>query len=129
VLEIQMNELPADETKLNVRTNKTLLTLAITNIIQNGFKFSSGKPVVCSLHFAAGKIIINITDKGIGIDAATLPHIFEPFYRSTDANAYEGHGIGLYIAKKIIELLGGEITVQSRPGTGSTFNIILPLNT
>ena len=129
ILDIQMAELPEDETRLNVKTNKTLLTLAITNIIQNGIKFSSGKPVVCSMHFTANDIIISITDKGIGIDAETLPHIFEPFYRSTDANTYQGHGIGLYIAKKIIELLGGNITVQSQPTAGSTFNIILPQNT
>ncbi len=129
ILDIQMAELPEDETRLNVKTNKTLLTLAITNIIQNGIKFSSGKPVVCSMHFTANDIIISITDKGIGIDAETLPHIFEPFYRSINANTYQGHGIGLYIAKKIIELLGGNITVQSQPTAGSTFNIILPQNT
>ena len=129
ILDIQMAELPEDETRLNVKTNKTLLTLAITNIIQNGIKFSSGKPVVCSMHFTANDIIISITDKGIGIDAETLPHIFEPFYRSINANTYQGHGIGLYIAKKIIELLGGNITVQSQPSVGSTFNIILPQNT
>ncbi len=128
VLDIEMAELPEDENRLCIKTNKTLLTQAITNIIQNGLKFSSGKPVTCGLHFAMNTIIISITDKGIGIDADTLPHIFEPFYRSPNAGNYEGHGIGLYIAKKIIELLGGSITVQSQPGNGCTFNIILTQN-
>lgn len=128
VLDIQMAELPEDETKLYAKINKTLLTLAITNIIQNGLKFSSGKPVVCSMHFTGNTIIISIMDKGIGIDVDTLPHIFEPFYRSASANTYPGHGIGLYIAKKIIEVFWGSITVQSQPGKGSIFNIILPQN-
>ena len=128
ILDIQMPELPDDSTRLYVKTNKTLLTLAITNIIQNALKFSSGKPVVCSMHFTLNDIIISIIDKGIGIDDETLPHIFEPFYRSANVNTYQGHGIGLYIAKKIVELLGGNITVQSHPRDGSTFNIILPQN-
>lgn len=128
-LDVQMPELPEDENRLYLKTNKTLLTHAITNIIQNGLKFSSGRTVVCALHFTEQSIVISITDKGIGIDTATLQHIFEPFYRSADAGNYQGHGIGLYIAKKIIELLNGNITVQSQPGEGSTFNIILPQNT
>ncbi len=126
-VDIQM-ELPEDEKRLCVNTNKTLLTLAISNIIQNGLKFSAMQPVVCRMHFTADTIIISITDKGIGIDEVTLPHIFEPFYRSAIAHTYQGHGIGLYIAQKITGFFGGEITVISQPGTGSTFNIILPQN-
>ena len=128
LLEIRMDGLPNDHSLLNIRTNKTLLTLAITNIIQNGVKFSSGQVVVCNLHFTDHHIVISITDNGIGIEPGTLPHIFEPFYRSASANTYKGHGIGLYIAKKIIELLGGEITVTSHAGMGSTFNINLVQN-
>ena len=127
-VDIQMPGLPDDETKLYVKTNKMLLTLAITNIIQNGIKFSSGKTVICSMHFDNSNVVISIADEGIGIGADTLPHIFEPFYRSSDVSAYQGHGIGLYIARKIIELFNGSISVQSQPGVGSTFNIILPQN-
>ena len=127
-VDVQMPGLPNDETRLYIKTNRTLLTLAITNIIQNGIKFSSGKPVICGMHFDNNNIVISITDQGIGIDADTVPHIFEPFYRSTNVSTYQGHGIGLYIAKKIIELFNGSISVQSRPGVGSTFNIILPQN-
>ena len=124
LVDIELSDMPEDENKLNVKTNKTLLMLAITNIIQNGIKFSGGNPVVCSLHFPPGAIIISVSDTGIGIDAATLPNIFEPFYRSSVANGYEGHGIGLYISKKIVELSGGLITVDSIPGKGSVFNIV-----
>ena len=123
LLDVQMAELPEDETKLYIKTNKTLLSQAIMNIIQNGLKFSSGKTVVCSLHFTDESIVIIIADQGIGIDAETLPNIFEPFYRSSHAQRYQGHGIGLYIAKKIIELLGGTLAVASEAGKGSVFNI------
>jgi signal transduction histidine kinase len=129
LLNIQLDELPEDETQLYIQTNKTLLTIAISNIIQNGLKFSDGKPVIGSLHFNENKITVRITDKGIGITAHALQNIFEPFYRSPEANSYQGHGMGLYISKKIIELLGGTISVQSEPNVGSEFNICFVQNT
>ncbi len=122
-IEIQLDELPENEKRLYLKTNKTLLTHVVSNIVQNAVKFSAGKPVVCSLHFTDDSIAIRIADKGVGISADSLQNIFEPFFRSADAGNFEGHGIGLYIAKKIIELLGGDIIVQSHPGSGSIFNI------
>ena len=124
IIDIQLDELPVDENRLYVKTNKTLLTHVVTNIIQNGVKFSGGQPVLCSLHFTNDSIAIRIADRGIGIEAGNLRNIFEPFFRSSGSSHYEGHGVGLYIAKKIIELLGGMITVQSTPGAGSIFNIV-----
>ena len=122
-VQVQMAGLPEDENRLYIKTNKTLLLLALTNIIQNGLKFSSGQPVVCGLWFSDGVINISIADRGIGISADALPNIFEPFYRSSNAAAYQGHGIGLYIAKKIIDLLGGSIGALSEAGRGTVFNI------
>lgn len=127
-LDIQMQELPEDETQLYIKTNKTLLIIAISNIIQNALKFSDSQPVICSLHFNERSIMVRVTDKGIGISSDALQNIFEPFYRSPEANSYQGHGIGLYISKKIIELLNGTISVQSVPGAGSIFNIVFAQN-
>ncbi len=123
IIDVRLDELPDDEGRLYVKTNKTLLIHVIGNIIQNAIKFSTGQPVICSLHFTEDSISIRVSDKGVGIDAASLQNIFEPFFRSVDTDQFEGHGIGLYIAKKIIELLGGDITVRSSPGAGSIFNI------
>ena len=123
IIDVRLDELPDDEGRLYVKTNKTLLIHVIGNIIQNAIKFSAGQPVICSLHFTEDSISIRVSDKGVGIDAASLQNIFEPFFRSADTDQFEGHGIGLYIAKKIIELLGGDITVRSSPGAGSIFNI------
>ena len=71
---------------------------------------------------------INISDKGIGIPAADLKNIFEPFYRSSDKTARlrKGTGIGLTITRYIMHAHGGEVSVQSRPGIGSTFTLRFP---
>jgi signal transduction histidine kinase len=121
---VQLPELPEDEALLSIKTNKTLLVLAVSNIVQNGLKFSSGKTVTCSLHFMNGSIVIRISDQGIGIDPGSLSNIFEPFFRDAHEHNYQGHGIGLYITRKIVDLLGGSISVLSQPGKGSTFNIV-----
>ena len=123
-LYIQIDQLPEDENGLYIKTNKALLILAVSNIIQNGLKFSSDQSVICSLHFTDDSVNIRIADKGIGMDADTMKNIFEPFFRSPGADNYHGHGIGLYIAQKAIHLLGGMIYVESQKGIGSIFNIV-----
>ncbi len=72
---------------------------------------------------------IAVADQGIGIPAADLPHLFTRFYRAGNAERLHinGFGIGLYVAREIVHLHGGEITVDSEEGKGSTFTIQLPL--
>jgi two-component system, sensor histidine kinase and response regulator len=82
---------------------------------------------------AAGKeCCISIRDMGVGIPPELLPHIFERFYRvpgiETQTGSGIGLGLGLYISHKIVECHGGRIDVQSTPGDGSTFTIVLPLS-
>ena len=122
-LNMQFADLPEDENQLCINGNKALLTLAIKNIVLNALKFSNGGMVTCSLHFSPDAITIRIADLGIGMTAETMNKMFEPFFRSAQVNHYPGHGIGLYITKKIVDMLGGTITVYSQPGHGSTFNI------
>lgn len=124
IVQVQIPSFPEDENRLKIIANKSLLLLAFSNIIRNGFKFSEGQPVVCSLFFYENSLVVTITDKGIGIDNDAIGKIFEPFYRADQAHHYQGHGIGLYMSKKIVELYGGTIEVQSKPGSGSVFNII-----
>jgi signal transduction histidine kinase len=75
------------------------------------------------------EVQITIEDRGVGINSADIPHIFEPFYRGHQAIATQipGSGVGLSLVKQIIEAHGGRIRVSSRPGTGSTFTLHLPL--
>src|SRR5580700_7324980 len=71
---------------------------------------------------------ISVSDRGIGIDAADLPHIFEPFYRSPSVKAAQIHGtgLGLPLSRSIVEAMDGRLTVSSAPGRGSTFTLYVP---
>ena len=73
-------------------------------------------------------VMLSVTDSGMGMDAETQAHIFEPFYRSPVVRAAQIHGtgLGLPLAKSIAEAMGGKLTVESNPGVGSTFTLHLP---
>jgi two-component system sensor histidine kinase/response regulator len=101
----------------------------VANLLDNAVKYSSvGSPV--HLRCAAGRtrVRISIRDHGPGIRAEDLPRLFQRF--STLGHAPRpgqvGTGIGLYICKKLVEAMHGEITVVGRPGSGSTFHVHLP---
>jgi len=74
-----------------------------------------------------GKLVLEIKDTGIGISKTDLPHIFERFYRADKARAKGGFGLGLALAKRIIELHHGSVKVASQVGRGTTFIIKLPI--
>ena len=74
-------------------------------------------------------IRMDIIDNGIGIDEKDLPHVFERFYMADRSRAGGGTGMGLAIAKHVIEAHQGKISAQSTEGKGSTFSIFLPLDT
>ncbi len=101
----------------------------LQNVISNALKFTEEGSVKISAKNTTDEIIITIMDTGIGIDPETVPKIFDEFKQADDkmSRKYGGTGLGLAIAKKYVILLGGSIEVQSRPGSGSTFIIALPL--
>jgi signal transduction histidine kinase len=82
-----------------------------------------------SLSREDGHAVISVTDRGCGIPEAEIPHIFDRFYRAQGSSRADGTGLGLALAREIMDHLGGEIRVQSRPGAGSTFSVTLPLAT
>jgi two-component system, sensor histidine kinase and response regulator len=102
------------------------------NLISNAHKYSApDTPIIVRVEQQEQLAAISVEDQGVGIEPAKLTHIFESFYRvpgvDIQAGAYTGVGLGLYIAKKIIERHSGRITAISTPGQGSTFTILLPL--
>lgn len=109
-----------------VQANEELLYLALLNLIENGLKFSPDNHVDVVLKANAQKIMISFHNGGLPIPAGELSKIFEPFNRGSNARNIKGHGVGLSLIKRIIELHNGQITVQSSGIEGNTFFVILP---
>lgn len=95
------------------------MELALINIIQNSIKYSDNKEVLVTLSASEREFFIHISDYGIGIPPEEMQHIFEPFFRASNTFKYEGHGIGLPLAARIIRLHGGKLSVHSKPDLGT----------
>jgi predicted ATPase/signal transduction histidine kinase len=109
------------------RWDRSALDQVVTNIVSNALKFGGGKPIDVVVEAVDGTARLVVTDRGIGIPSDRIPHIFERFERAVSARQYGGLGLGLYIARSIIEALGGSIEARSAgPGEGATFTVALP---
>lgn len=111
-------------TARKVMIDPLLLNHAITNIITNAFKYSTGRqgPVI-TLSFYEKTFSISVKDYGIGIPADDQAKIFQAFYRAGNASLVEGTGLGMFIAKRFIELHKGKVSFSSRPNEGTEFLI------
>ncbi len=102
----------------------------IFNLLGNALKYTEGAPQIriCT-HNEKGKLVISVTDNGIGIPARFKKYIFKKFFRVSTGNVHnvKGFGLGLYYVNKIVKSHRGKIGVESEPGKGSTFSIILPV--
>jgi PAS domain S-box-containing protein len=111
-----------------VTTDIRVLRNILFNLISNASKYShAGKPIVIHVTFWENHLDIAVIDQGIGIPHEDLKHLFERFFRASNAGQVQGTGLGLNIVKRYIELLNGEINFTSEEGKGSTFTVILPL--
>ncbi len=109
--------------------NPALMEQALINLVDNAVKYApTGSPIVISAEATDKEIIIEVRDQGPGIPAASLPRIFERFYRVDKARSASlgGTGLGLAIVKHIVEAHRGHISVTSQVGRGSTFTVHLP---
>ncbi|MCY1061504.1 AAA family ATPase [Nannocystis sp. SCPEA4] len=114
------------ETPVVGRWDRSRIEQVISNILSNAAKFGAGAPIEVAVTGEGDVARLTIKDHGIGIDPARLPRIFERFERGVSAQSYGGLGLGLYIARRIVESHGGSIRVASTPGEGSTFTVELP---
>ena len=115
----------------NIQVDKDLLRIALNNLLTNAVKYNKpGGKVNLSVEELENEIVLKISDTGIGIPEKDQAHVFEKFYRSDadDVTARGGHGLGLALAKEIIELHHGHIGLESKPGEGSVFTITLKKN-
>jgi signal transduction histidine kinase len=106
---------------------------ALQNLIRNAIKYGGdrrwiGLQAQAQSSARGAEVYISVRDSGMGIAAADLPHIFEPFYRGHEVVAAQihGSGLGLSLVRQIVEAHAGRITVQSEPGNGSAFTVYLP---
>jgi signal transduction histidine kinase len=106
------------------------LRQVVQNLLDNALKYSpDGGAVQVELEQDDDQACIRITDQGIGIPAAALPHLFQGFYRAANVNSHRisGMGIGLYVVNEIVTMHEGTVEVTSDEGVGSTFTLYLPL--
>ena len=100
------------------------------NLLSNAFKFTErGGTVELAVYAAGDSLTLHVRDTGVGIPAGNLPYIFEKFFQADNQTAAstKGTGLGLAIAKTIVTEHGGTIGVESTPGVGTTFTIVLPI--
>lgn len=128
IIQIDFSALPADENQLCTEGNVNLLQLAISNIVVNACKYSNNQPVGVRIKNENNRIIIAISDKGIGIPESEQQHIFEPFFRASNTSDFAGHGIGLPLTLNIIRLHKGSIGIRSEEQIGTEMQIMLPVS-
>ncbi len=126
-VQINTSLMPDNPEQLKIKGNEQLLHLALINLISNACKYSNNKPVVFSIGTSGENVILAIKDIGIGIPESELKFIYDPFFRASNASEFEGYGIGLPLARNIVRLHAGEITVISKEKEGTTVQILLPL--
>jgi len=114
----------------DIRMNREELKRAVRHLLDNALSYTPEYgSVTLATGIHGGQVYIEVRDTGIGITSGELPLIFERFYRADKARSAKtgGMGLGLPIARRIVEAHGGTITVESTPSEGSTFRILLPV--
>jgi len=113
-----------------IKTDREKLRHILQNLVDNAIKFTeTGKITISARSLPGSKAVeFKVTDTGLGIPRESLPGIFERFRQGPNSQALPsaGVGLGLHIVKKFTEMLGGDVTVQSEPGKGSTFTVTIP---
>jgi PAS domain S-box-containing protein len=111
------------------RTDKKLFRNILINLISNAMKFSEeGKTITINVTIVSDKAHVAVSDQGIGISRADQEHLFSSFFRAANATNIQGTGLGLHIVRRYIDLLGGEVELESELNKGTTINFSIPIN-
>ncbi|MFN7703795.1 MAG: ATP-binding protein [Chryseotalea sp.] len=117
--------LPENDQELNIFGNVHLLKTAIQNIVENACKFSPDNKATVTFVCTKGEVEINVFDNGLGIEQQELEKVFQPFYRTDRTTNVKGHGIGLSLSQRIINIHNGAVEIESQPGAGTQVTILL----
>ncbi len=108
--------------------NKEMLQHLWLNLLDNAIKYTPiGGEIAIRNYTTETDVFVEISDTGEGMSDESLKHLFDPYYQGDNSHSTQGLGLGLSIVKRIVDLCGGEITVQSKLSVGSTFTVRLPL--
>ncbi|ASZ13093.1 HAMP domain-containing protein [Chitinophaga pendula] len=125
-IELRFLKEPEQDTQVTCLGNESLLKVLFINLLDNACKFSADNTASVSIDFYTRHIMVQVQDNGIGIPSGEVSKIFEPFYRANNAQQVRGHGLGLSICKKIVQIHQGHISVSSDEGRGTIFTVLLP---
>jgi len=111
-----------------VKADRSYLRLCFINLIENAIKYASAPVIQVSTGLKGTDLVVSVADNGIGIAQEHQKKIFDRFYRITEGELHtsKGFGLGLNFVKKVIDTHNGKIELESEPGKGSTFTIIIP---
>lgn len=110
-----------------ILADETRIEQVLSNLISNAIKYASKGEIRISGQVRPGQVIVTVSDQGPGIDARDMPHIFDRFYRAdTAVRKTKGAGLGLFLARAIVEAHGGRIWLDPQPGTGARICFSLP---
>jgi PAS domain S-box-containing protein len=102
------------------------LAQVITNLLTNAITFGRGRPIVIAAQREGDRIVLSVADQGVGVTEAERRCLFHQYWRPETARSRAGFGLGLWMVKEIVTLLGGTIDVDSQPEVGSVFRVALP---
>ncbi len=111
---------------ISVYADRELLALVWNNLLSNAFKFTpKGGTVFISMKASNDDVIVKVQDTGCGMSAETGSHIFDKFYQGDTSHAAQGNGLGLALVKRVVDILHGQISVESALGKGTAFTVTL----
>jgi PAS domain S-box-containing protein len=124
--QLEGQHIKLDTFPVSGRSDRLRFEQIVTNLISNAIKYGERKPIEVVVRADDERVIVKVVDGGIGIAPEQQARLFERFSRAVPRRLYGGFGLGLWIARETVRAMGGEITLESRPDAGSTFQVTLP---